>query len=46
MERLSDNGYAKRVTRLGLPDEFVQHGTPAELYKIVGLDKEAIKQAL
>lgn len=46
LEWLSDNGYAKRVTRLGLPDEFVQHGTPAELYKIVGLDKEAIKQAL
>ncbi|MBP3689646.1 MAG: 1-deoxy-D-xylulose-5-phosphate synthase [Bacteroidaceae bacterium] len=46
LEWLSDNGYARRVTRLGLPDNFVQHGTPEELYGIVGLDKDAIKRAL
>ena len=43
-EWLQDNGYQKPVTRMGLPDEFVVHGTVAELRKLVGLDRESIKQ--
>ncbi len=46
LEWLSDHGYSKQVIRLGIPDTFVEHGTPAELYRIVGLDKESIKQEL
>lgn len=46
MEWLSDHGHCKRVTRLGLPDNFVEHGKPAELYHIVGLDKEGIIRAI
>jgi len=42
LEWLSDNGYNKTVVRMGLPDNFVEHGTVAELRKIVGLDKESI----
>ena len=34
------------VKRLGLPDKFVEHGTPEELYKLCGLDKDAIKQEI
>ncbi len=35
-----------RVTRLGLPDTFVEHGSVAELRKIVGLDKASLLEAL
>jgi deoxyxylulose-5-phosphate synthase len=27
---------------MGLPDEFIEHGKPAELYQIVGLDVNSI----
>lgn len=46
MEWLNDNGYMKPVTRLGLPDKFVEHGTIEELREIVGLDKESIRKSL
>ena len=46
LEWLADNGYSKRVTRLGIPDRFIEHGTPAELYHIVGLDTEGIIKAI
>ena len=46
MEWLYDNGYLKPVTRLGLPDKFVEHGTIEELREIVGLDKESIRKSL
>ena len=45
-EWLQDNGYLRSVTRLGLPDAFVEHGTVAELRQIVGLDKDSICRAL
>lgn len=46
MEWINDHGYDIPITRLGLPDNFVEHGTPKELYHIVGLDKENIKKAI
>ena len=46
LEWMADHGYSPQVTRLGLPDDFVEHGTVAELRQIVGLDKESIKKAL
>jgi 1-deoxy-D-xylulose-5-phosphate synthase len=47
LEWMNDHGYHPEVIRLGLPDtEFVEHGTVAELQKLVGLDKEAIKEAI
>ena len=42
MEWLQDHGYQTRVKRIGLPDHFVEHGTIAELRKIIGMDKTAI----
>ncbi|MCH5310366.1 MAG: 1-deoxy-D-xylulose-5-phosphate synthase [Prevotella sp.] len=44
LEWLQDHGYNTRVTRLGMPDEFVEHGTVAELHKIVGIDKDNTKR--
>ncbi len=46
LEWMSDHGYTPQVVRLGLPDSFVEHGSVAELRKIVGLDPESIKQAV
>jgi 1-deoxy-D-xylulose-5-phosphate synthase len=46
LEWLADNGYAKKVIRLGIPDTFVEHGKPSELYHIVGLDTEGIIKAI
>lgn len=46
VEYMADHGLTPRVTRLGLPDQFVEHGTPAELYHIVGIDQEGIEQAI
>ena len=46
MEWMSDNGYHPVIKRLGLPDNFVEHGTVAQLQAIVGIDKESIKNAI
>lgn len=46
LEWMSDHGYAPKVQRLGLPDNFVEHGTVKELMQIVGIDEESIKKAI
>ena len=46
LEWMSDHGYQPKVVRLGLPDSFVEHGTVAELQKIVGLDVESIRKEI
>ena len=46
LEWMNDHGYHPQITRLGLPDEFVEHGTVEELQHIVGIDKEAILAAI
>lgn len=42
LEWMSDHGYKVEVRRLGLPDEFVEHGTVSQLRQIVGLDKPTL----
>lgn len=44
LEWFNDHGYAPSVQRMGLPDEFVTHGSVDELRRIVGLDASHIKQ--
>ena len=46
LEWMNDHGYQPEVIRLGLPDQFVEHGKVSELNKIVGLDPESIKAAI
>ncbi|MBQ3190774.1 MAG: 1-deoxy-D-xylulose-5-phosphate synthase [Bacteroides sp] len=46
LEFMSDQGYSPTVRRIGLPDKFVQHGTPKELYHICGMDAESIEKVL
>lgn len=42
LEWLSDNNFTTRVTRLGLPDKFVEQGTVSELQHITGIDTDTI----
>ena len=42
LEFMSDNNYNIQVKRLGIPDNFVEHGSPEELYHMLGLDAEGI----
>lgn len=37
-EWMMDNGYQPKIVRLGLPDEFVEHGSQAELFGMLELD--------
>ncbi|MCF0235974.1 MAG: 1-deoxy-D-xylulose-5-phosphate synthase [Bacteroidaceae bacterium] len=46
VELLSDHGLALPVRRIGIPDEFVEHGSPAQLYHLCGMDLPAVKAAL
>lgn len=46
LEWFADHGYAPQVKRLGIGDEFVEHGTVAELKALCGYDCEGIYGAL
>jgi 1-deoxy-D-xylulose-5-phosphate synthase len=41
-EFFTENGYSVKVTRLGIPDRFVEHGTMAQLQAECGFDAEGI----
>ncbi len=42
LETLHELGKPVQVLNLGLPDSFVEHGTPQQLYELVGLHPEGI----
>jgi len=46
LEWMDDNGYKPTVVRLGLPDEFVEQGTVAQLHALCGLDEASIKNEI
>ncbi|MBQ8674445.1 MAG: 1-deoxy-D-xylulose-5-phosphate synthase [Bacteroides sp.] len=46
LEFMADNGYTPHVIRIGIPDHFVEHGTPQELYSLCGMDEEGIYNTL
>ena len=46
LEWLSDHGYTPTVKRMGMPDEFVEHGTVAELRRICNMDIDSIVAAI
>ena len=46
LEFMADQGYTPTVRRIGIPDRFIQHGTPKELYQICGMDAENIEKVL
>lgn len=46
LEFMADNNYKLNVKRLGINDTFVEHGTPEQLYNMLGLDIEGIAKSL
>lgn len=45
-EWFADNGISLKLTRLGLPDAFVDHGSVAQLKKLCGIDTDSILNAI
>ena len=45
-EWMSDHGYTPHITRMGMPDYFVEQGTVQQLREICGIDIESIKKQL
>lgn len=41
-EYAKDKGYAGTVARIGVPDEFIGHGSVGELYRECGMDTESV----
>lgn len=46
IEFMNDNGYMVAVKRIGIPDEFIGHGTVDELYKLCGMDEDSILKTI
>jgi len=42
LEFMSDQRYHARLERLGIPDQFIDHGSPEELHRDYGLDQQGI----
>lgn len=45
-EWMSDHGYTPQITRMGMPDHFVEQGTVQQLRELCGIDLESIKKEL
>ena len=46
LEWMNDHGYVLPVTRMGIPDEFIEHGTVDELQRICHMDVDSIVAAI
>ncbi len=46
LEWMVDKGFAAKVVRLGIPDQFIDHGTQQQLWEACGYDQQAIINAV
>lgn len=46
LEFMSDNEYYPKVKRIGIPDEFIEHGSIKDLYKVCKLDKDSLRESI
>ena len=46
LEFMADHGYTPNVRRMGLPDQFIEHGSVPELCRLCGIDSESIVQTI
>ncbi len=46
LEWMADHGYTPKIIRLGVKDQFVEHGSTKELYHMLKLDKEGLCESL
>lgn len=46
LEYMADHQIFKPIKRIGLPDNFIEHGTQSELYHMLSLDVDGLKDTL
>ena len=46
VEYMAENGYTPAIKVMGIPDKFIEHGTPEELYRVCGMDKDSVLNAI
>lgn len=45
-EYACDHFYNLKIKRLGIPDRFIEHGSPEDLYKVCGIDSKTITETV
>ncbi|MCC8145543.1 MAG: 1-deoxy-D-xylulose-5-phosphate synthase [Bacteroidales bacterium] len=45
-EFMSDHGYKPSIRKIGIPDQFIPHGSIPELHRLCGMDMESITKTL
>ena len=46
LEFMAEKGFSNKIKILGIPDKFIEHGTPDDLYKECGIDAKGIKKSV
>ena len=46
IEFMADNNYQAKVRRIGIPDNFIEHGTIPQLRKVCGMDEDSITETI
>lgn len=46
LEFAQEHNYNNKIKRLGIPDNFIEHGSTEELFKSISLDHESIKEII
>ncbi len=46
LEFMADHGYTPQITRIGVPDLFIEHGSIPELYHLCEMDEDGIFKAI
>jgi 1-deoxy-D-xylulose-5-phosphate synthase len=46
LEFMADYNYKAQLKRIGLPDQFIDHGTTDELFRDFGLDQQGIYKTI
>lgn len=46
LEFMAGNNFSARVKIIGIPDEFIEHGSPEDLYKDCGIDAKGITDSV
>lgn len=46
LEFMSDHDYHAQIKRIGIPDQYIEHGSIDELYKLCGMDIDSIYERI
>jgi 1-deoxy-D-xylulose-5-phosphate synthase len=46
LEFMAENGFSNKIKILGVPDKFIDHGTPDDLYNECGIDTQGITESV